>query len=153
MYWYLTCVCTLWTVECNLCIPWSRYLCMYVHHKSMYVCMCVYPQSMYVCMYVYPKSMYLCMCVCWIFVYLCMWPLLCISFFYVYWDSNFIFWGPSFFIIIPFVKVVDFTAGDVLRGHGHFWWIYPSGARFRYGATLLDFCHVFGPIHRNIRFC
>ena len=136
MYWYLTCVCTFWRVKSNLCIPWSRYLCMYVHHKSMYVCMCVYPQSMYVCMYVYPESMYLCMCVCRIFVYWCMWPFLCIWVFYVYRVSNFMFLSPSFLIKIPFVKVVDFTAGDVMRGHGHFWWIYPPGARFRYGASL-----------------
>ena len=130
-----------------------QYLCMYVHHKSMYVCMCVYTESMYVCMYVYPESMYLCMCVCRIFVYLCMWPLLCTSFFYAYRISNFMFLGPSFFIKIPFVKVVDFSAGDVMRGHGHFWWICPPGARFRYGASLLRFRHAFGFIFKNTRFC
>ena len=59
----------------------------------------------------------------------------------------------SFSIKIPFVKVVDFTTGDVMRGHGHFWWIYPLGARFRYGVSLLDFHHAFGLIHKNIRFC
>ena len=63
------------------------------------------------------------------------------------------FWGPSFFIKIPFVKVVDFTAGDVMRGHEHFWWICPPGARCRYGASLLDFYHAFGLIHKNVRFC
>ena len=86
-------------------------------------------------------------------MYLCMWPLLCISFFYVYRILNFMFSGPSFFIKIPFVKVVDFNAGEVMRGHGHFWWIYPLGARFRYGANLLDFHHAFGLIHKNISFC
>ena len=141
MYWYLTCVCTFWRVKSNLRIPWSRYFCMHVHHKFMYVCMCVYPKSMYVCMYVYPKSMYL-----------CMWPLLCISDFYVYWISIFLLWGRSFFIKIPFVKVVDFNAGEVMRGHGHFWWIYPLGARFRYGANLLDFHYALGLIHKNIFF-
>ena len=45
------------------CIPWSKYLCMYVHHNSMYVCMCVYLQSMYVCMYI--SGLY-------VFVYVCM---------------------------------------------------------------------------------
>ena len=153
MYLYLACVCTVWRVKSNWHIPWSRYLCIYVHHKSMYVCMCVYPQSMYVCMCLYRKSMYVRMCVCRIFMYLCMWPLLCISFFYVYRISNFMFLGPSFLIKIPFVKVVDFTAGDVMRGHGHFWWIYPLGARFRYGASLLDFHHAFGLIHKNTSFC
>ena len=63
------------------------------------------------------------------------------------------FSGPSFFIKIPFVKVLDFNAGEVMRGHGHFWWIYPLGARFRYGASLLDFHHAFGLIHKNISFC
>ena len=63
------------------------------------------------------------------------------------------FLGQSFFIKIPFVKVVDFNAGEVMRGHGHFWWIYPLGARFRYGASLLDFHHAFGLIHKNISFC
>ncbi len=63
------------------------------------------------------------------------------------------FLGPYFLIKIPFVKVVDFTAGDVMRGHGHFWWIRPPGARFRYGARLLDFHNAFGLIHKNIIFC
>ena len=104
MYRYLTCVCTFWRVKSNLCIPWSRYLCMYVHHKSMYVCMCVYPQSMYVCMYVYPESMYVCMCVCWIFVYLCMWPLLCISVFLCISSLNFYVFGPVIFDQNSFCK-------------------------------------------------
>ena len=103
MYRYLTCVCTFWKVKSNLCIPRSRYLCMYVHHKSMYVCMCVYPQSTYVCMYVYPESMYLCMCVCRIFVYLCMWPLLCISVVYVYRIDFYVF-GPAIFHQNSFCK-------------------------------------------------
>ena len=161
MYWNLTCVCTFWRVKSSLCIPWSRYLCMYVLHKSMhvcmcvypqtmyvcmyvypetmYVCICVYPQSMYVCMYVYPESMYLCMCAYWISVYLCIWPLLCISVLYVYRISNFMFLGPSFFIKIPFVKVVDFIARGAVRDHGHFWWMYPLDARFMY-VCMSDFC-------------
>ena len=138
-------------VKSNLCTPWSRYLRMYTTNLCM--CVCVYTQNLCVCMYVYPKSMCLCMCGCRIFMYLCMWPLLCISDFYVYRISNFLLWGPSFFIKIPFVKVVDFNAGEVMRGHGHFWWIYPLGARFRYGASLLDFHHAFGLIHKNISFC
>ena len=99
------------------------------------------------------RCVYLCMRVCRIFMYLCMWPLLCISFFHVYRILNFMFSGPSFFIKIPFVKVVDFNAGEAMRGHGHFWWIYPLGARFRYSASLLDFPHAFGLIHKNISFC
>ena len=86
--------------------------------------MCVYPQSMYVCMCVYPKSMYVCMSDFRVFMYVATFMYII---FYVYRVSNFMFLGPSFFIMIPFVKVADFTAGDVMRGHGHFWWIYPPG--------------------------
>ena len=123
-----------------------------VKSKSMYVCMCVYPQSM--CVYVCISEIY-------VFVYVCMSDFRVFMYvatfmyiiFYVYRILNFMFSGPSFFIKIPFVKVVDFNAGEVMRGHGHFWWIYPLGARFRYGASLLDFHHAFGLIHKNISFC
>ena len=116
----------------------------------MCVCVYVYPQSMYVCMYVYPESMYVCMSDFRVFMYVATFMYII---FYVYRILNFMLSGPSFFIKIPFVKVVDFNAGEVMRGHGHFWWIYPLGARFRYGANLLDFHHAFGLIHKNIGFC
>ena len=135
-------------------------VCVYTHNLCMCVCMCIRNLCMCVCVYTHNLCMCvcvyirnLCMCVCRIFMYLCMWPLLCISDFYVYRISIFLFWGPLFFIKIPFVKVINFNAGEVMRGHGHFWWIYPLGARFRYGASLLDFHHAFGLIHKNISFC
>ena len=128
---------------------------MYVCTPQIYVCVYVCIPTIYVCVYVCISEIYVFVYVCMsdfcIFMYVATFMYIILS--YVYRVSNFMFLRPSFFIIIPFVKVVDFTAGDVLRGHGHFWWIYPLGARFRYGASLLDFHHAFGLIHKNIRFC
>ena len=125
------------------------YVCVYTRNR----CMCVYPESMYLCMYVHIHN--LCICVCVYVGFSCIY--VCGHFyvhhFYAYRISNFMFSGPSCFIKIPLVKVVDFNAGEVMRGHGHFWWIYPLGARFRYGASLLDFHHAFGLIQKNISFC
>ena len=153
MYQYLICFCTFWTVKSYLCIPWSRYLCMYVHHKSMYACMCVYRKlCMCVCMYIRN----LCICVCVYVGFSCIYVcghFYVYQFLHVYRISNFMFGGASLFIKIPFVKVVDFAVGDVMRGHGHFWWIYPPGARSRYATILLDFRHTFELIHKNTRFC
>ena len=115
---------------------------MYVCIPRIYVCVCMYIQNQCVCVCVYVG--FSCICVCGHFY---------VYQLFMYIESNFMFLGPSFFIKIPFVKVIDFTAGDVMRGHGHFWWIYPLGARFRYGASLLDFHHAFGLIHKNISFC
>ena len=104
------------------------YVCISGIYVLVYVCMSDFRVFMYVAAFMYMRC-------------------LCIS------SCNFLFFGPSFLIKIPFVKVVDFAAGDVMRGHGHFWWIYPPGARFRFGARLLDCRHAFRLIHKNIRFC
>ena len=108
---------------------------MYVCTPQIYVCVYVCIPTIYVCVYVCISEIYVCVYVCMsdfrVFMYVATFMYIT---FYAYRISSFMFFGPSFFIKIPFVKVVDFIAGDVMRGHGHFWWIYPPGARFRYGA-------------------
>ena len=107
-----------------------------------WVGICIYGATVEFLMYI--RNLCICVCVyvgvsC---IYVCghfyVYHFLCIS------SLKFYVFAPVIFHHNFFVKVIDFTAGDVMRGHGHFWWIYPPGARFRYGASLLDFRHVCG---------
>ena len=120
MYRYLTCVCTFWRVKSDLCIPWSRYLCMYVCTPQIYVCVYVCIPTIYVCVYICISGIYVCVYVCMseLHVYVC--GHFYVYEFFMYIESQISFFWAVIFDQKSFVKVVDFVAGDVMRGHGRF---------------------------------